>query len=123
MAALSEYEAHPVAVMEALALGVPAVGLDTAGIGDLVQDGLVRGVPRMRRLHRSLRSWWPRCRAERGGSACCPPGTAPQLIWRSLPGRGRASPTQPRGRSRCASRPRHSSCRKFCQRGAAAISI
>jgi glycosyltransferase involved in cell wall biosynthesis len=46
VAALSEYEAHPVAVMEALALGVPAVGLDTAGIGDLVQDGLVRGVPR-----------------------------------------------------------------------------
>lgn len=46
VAALSEYEAHPVAVMEALALGVPAIGLDTAGIGDLVQDGLVRGVPR-----------------------------------------------------------------------------
>jgi glycosyltransferase involved in cell wall biosynthesis len=45
VAALSEYEAHPVAVMEALALGVPVVGLDTAGIGDLVQDGLVRGVP------------------------------------------------------------------------------
>ena len=46
VAALSEYEAHPVAVVEALTLGVPAVGLDTAGTGDLVQDGLVRGVPR-----------------------------------------------------------------------------
>ena len=46
MAALSEYEAHPVAVAEALALGTPTVGLDTAGIGDLVEDGLVRGVPR-----------------------------------------------------------------------------
>ena len=45
VAAMSEYEAHPVAVMEALALGVPAMGLDTAGIGDLVQDGLVTGVP------------------------------------------------------------------------------
>ncbi|MCM3887280.1 glycosyltransferase [Frankia sp. R82] len=45
VAALSEYEAHPVAVMEALALGVPVVGLDVAGIGDLVADGLVGGLP------------------------------------------------------------------------------
>jgi glycosyltransferase involved in cell wall biosynthesis len=43
--ALSEYEAHPVAIMEALTLGIPTVGLDTAGIGDLVEDGLVKGVP------------------------------------------------------------------------------
>lgn len=43
-AALSDYEAHPVAVMEALTLGLPVVGLDTAGIGDLVADGLVKGV-------------------------------------------------------------------------------
>jgi glycosyltransferase involved in cell wall biosynthesis len=46
VAALSEYEAHPVAIMEALTMGIPTVGLDTAGIGDLVEDGLVRGVPR-----------------------------------------------------------------------------
>jgi glycosyltransferase involved in cell wall biosynthesis len=46
VAALSEYEAHPVAVMEALALGIPTVGLNTAGVGDLVEDGLVRGVAR-----------------------------------------------------------------------------
>ena len=46
VAAMSEYEAHPVAVMEALALGIPTMGLDIAGIGDLVQDGLVTGVPR-----------------------------------------------------------------------------
>jgi glycosyltransferase involved in cell wall biosynthesis len=45
-ASLSEYEANPVAVMEALALGIPAVGLDTTGIGDLVADGLVRGIPK-----------------------------------------------------------------------------
>lgn len=45
VAALSEYEAHPVAVMEALTLGIPTVGLNTAGIGDLVEDGLVEGVP------------------------------------------------------------------------------
>jgi glycosyltransferase involved in cell wall biosynthesis len=44
-AVLSEYEAHPVAVMEALALGIPTVGLDTAGIADLVEEGLVEGVP------------------------------------------------------------------------------
>jgi glycosyltransferase involved in cell wall biosynthesis len=46
VAALSDYEANPVAVMEGLTLGIPTVGLDTAGIGDLVEDGLVRGVPR-----------------------------------------------------------------------------
>lgn len=46
VATLSEYEAHPVAIMEALTLGIPTIGLDTAGIGDLVEDGLVRGVPR-----------------------------------------------------------------------------
>jgi len=43
--ALSQYEAHPVAVMEALKLGIPTVGLDTTGISDLVEDGLVKGVP------------------------------------------------------------------------------
>lgn len=43
-AALSEYEAHPVAVMEALTLGLPVVGLNTAGVGDLIDEGLVTGV-------------------------------------------------------------------------------
>jgi glycosyltransferase involved in cell wall biosynthesis len=46
VAALSEYEAHPLAVMEALTLGTPTVGLNTAGISDLVEDGLVEGVPK-----------------------------------------------------------------------------
>lgn len=46
VAALSEYEAHPIAVMEALTLGTPTVGLNTTGIGDLVEDGLVEGVPK-----------------------------------------------------------------------------
>jgi glycosyltransferase involved in cell wall biosynthesis len=46
VAALSEYDAHPVAVMEALAQGASVVGSDTAGMGDLVEDGLVEGVPR-----------------------------------------------------------------------------
>lgn len=44
MAALSSYEAHPVAIMEAIALGLPVVGCDVAGIGDLVEDGLVTGI-------------------------------------------------------------------------------
>lgn len=45
-AVLSDYEAHPVAAMEALTLGIPTVGLATAGTADLVEDGLVEGVPR-----------------------------------------------------------------------------
>jgi glycosyltransferase involved in cell wall biosynthesis len=44
VAALSDYEAHPVAVMEALSIGRPVVGYDIAGIGDLVTEGWVRGV-------------------------------------------------------------------------------
>ena len=46
VAALSDYEAHPVAVMEALSVGRPVVGYDVAGIGELVATGWVRGVPR-----------------------------------------------------------------------------
>jgi glycosyltransferase involved in cell wall biosynthesis len=46
VAALSDYEAHPVAVMEALGVARPVVGYDTAGIGELVAAGWVRGVPR-----------------------------------------------------------------------------
>lgn len=46
VAALSDYEAHPVAVMEALCLGRPVVGYDIAGIGELCAAGWVRGVPR-----------------------------------------------------------------------------
>jgi glycosyltransferase involved in cell wall biosynthesis len=45
VAALSDYEAHPVAVMEALSVGRPVVGYDIAGVGDLVAEGWVRGVP------------------------------------------------------------------------------
>jgi len=45
MAALSTYEAHPVGIMEAVTLGLPVVGLDVAGTGDLVEDHLVTGIP------------------------------------------------------------------------------
>jgi glycosyltransferase involved in cell wall biosynthesis len=44
VAALSDYEAHPVAVMEALVAGRPVVGVDIAGIGDLVAEGWVHPV-------------------------------------------------------------------------------
>jgi glycosyltransferase involved in cell wall biosynthesis len=44
VAALSDYEANPVAVMEALSVGRPVVGYDIAGIGELVADGMVIGV-------------------------------------------------------------------------------
>jgi glycosyltransferase involved in cell wall biosynthesis len=46
VAALSNYEAHPMAVMEALGAGRPVVGYDLAGTGELVAAGWVRGVPR-----------------------------------------------------------------------------
>ena len=42
---LSDYEAHPVAVMEALSLGRPVVTSDVAGCAELARNGLVRAVP------------------------------------------------------------------------------
>src|SRR5499427_3454926 len=45
VAALSDYEAHPVAVMEALCVARPVVGYDIAGIGELFAAGWIRGVP------------------------------------------------------------------------------
>jgi glycosyltransferase involved in cell wall biosynthesis len=44
IAAMSDYEAHPVAVMEALSVGRPVVGYAVAGIGELVDEGLVHPV-------------------------------------------------------------------------------
>ena len=45
VALLSEYEAHPVAVMEALALRRPVLVADTSGMSELAQHGLVRAIP------------------------------------------------------------------------------
>jgi glycosyltransferase involved in cell wall biosynthesis len=42
---LSDYESHPVAVMEALGVGRPVVALDTSGVSELVRMGLVNGLP------------------------------------------------------------------------------
>jgi glycosyltransferase involved in cell wall biosynthesis len=42
---LSEYEAHPVAVMEAASLGRPVIVAETTGLRELIARGLARGVP------------------------------------------------------------------------------
>jgi glycosyltransferase involved in cell wall biosynthesis len=46
VACLSDYEAHPVAVMEALSVARPVVGYDSAGMSELCTAGWVRGVAR-----------------------------------------------------------------------------
>ena len=45
VALFSEYEAHPVAVMEALALRRPVLVADTSGMTELAQQGLLRAIP------------------------------------------------------------------------------
>ncbi|MCW2496973.1 glycosyltransferase family 4 protein [Jatrophihabitans sp.] len=46
MALLSDYEAHPVAVMEAVALGVPTLVAHGSGLTELSARGLVDGIDR-----------------------------------------------------------------------------
>jgi glycosyltransferase involved in cell wall biosynthesis len=45
VALLSEYEAHPIAVMEAVALGRPVLVADTTGLSELARDGIARSIP------------------------------------------------------------------------------
>jgi glycosyltransferase involved in cell wall biosynthesis len=45
MVLMSEYEAHPVAVMEALALGRDVLCADTSGLSELETAGLIRTAP------------------------------------------------------------------------------
>jgi len=45
VALLSEYEAHPIAVMEALSLQRPVLVADTSGLRELAQKGLARAIP------------------------------------------------------------------------------
>ena len=42
---LSDYEAHPVAVMEAATLGLPVLATDNSGLSELIRQGLCAGVP------------------------------------------------------------------------------
>jgi glycosyltransferase involved in cell wall biosynthesis len=51
VALMSDYEANPVAVMEALALGRKVVVADTSGLSELASEGLATAVP----LHASRR--------------------------------------------------------------------
>jgi glycosyltransferase involved in cell wall biosynthesis len=44
VALLSEYEAHPIAVMEALSLQRPVLGIHTAGQRELAEQGLIRTI-------------------------------------------------------------------------------
>ena len=44
VALLSDYEAHPVAVMEALAVGTPVIVTRTSGLTELADDGLAAGI-------------------------------------------------------------------------------
>jgi glycosyltransferase involved in cell wall biosynthesis len=45
VALLSDYETHPIAALEALALGRPVVVTHTSGLGELADQGLARSVP------------------------------------------------------------------------------
>jgi glycosyltransferase involved in cell wall biosynthesis len=42
---LSEFETHPMAALEAAALGLGLVVVDSSGLSELVQDGLATGIP------------------------------------------------------------------------------
>jgi len=42
---LSEYETQPISILEALALGCPALVANTSGLGELCEQGLARGIP------------------------------------------------------------------------------
>jgi glycosyltransferase involved in cell wall biosynthesis len=42
---LSEYETHPIAALEALSLGCPALVADNSGLSELAEQGLARAVP------------------------------------------------------------------------------
>ena len=65
VAALSDYEAHPVAVMEALSVARPVVGYDVAGTGELFAAGWVRACRAARLPPLSPRSLSRRCRLPR----------------------------------------------------------
>lgn len=42
---LSEFETHPISVLEALSLGRPALVADTSGLSELAQKGLAQAIP------------------------------------------------------------------------------
>ena len=42
---LSEYETHPIAVLEAIALGRPALVAATSGLNEIANKGLAQAIP------------------------------------------------------------------------------
>jgi glycosyltransferase involved in cell wall biosynthesis len=42
---LSEYETHPIAALEAVALGRPVLVADTSGLSELATRGLAKAIP------------------------------------------------------------------------------
>jgi glycosyltransferase involved in cell wall biosynthesis len=42
---LSEFETHPIAVLEAVSLGVPALVADTSGLSELAKLGMAQSIP------------------------------------------------------------------------------
>ncbi len=42
---LSEFETHPIAILEAVSLGRPVLVADTSGLSELAQKGLARAIP------------------------------------------------------------------------------
>jgi len=97
VAALSDYEAHPVGVMEALSVGRPVVGFQTSGIAELVAEGWVYGI--------DPRSSTPDVARQIAAAMASPAmidpselptwdGCAKQLgdLYRSLPGSATTSP-------------------------------
>ena len=45
VALLSDFETHPMAAMEALALGRPLLVADNSGLAELAEQGLARAIP------------------------------------------------------------------------------
>ena len=72
VALLSDYEAHPVSVMEALALGVPVVLAEGSGLSELARAGLARSVPASAGP-RSVAEALLAAREQRGCSSAVPP--------------------------------------------------
>ncbi len=42
---LSEFETHPLAILEAISLGIPAIVSDTSGLHELAEKGLAQAIP------------------------------------------------------------------------------
>jgi glycosyltransferase involved in cell wall biosynthesis len=85
VALLSDYEAHPIAVMEAVALQRPVVVASKAGLGELAAKGLAESVPDPADSEHVARVLARKLRAERSPSpvrdAAAPPAGPDLPTW------------------------------------------